>query len=87
MNVLITVQIIWVDEEGCDGYLHSLIYGKSNSYSSGTNLLRSSAGCGRSENSTGTVSKVPYPAYPGYIPGGYHTAVRVGIVGMTFENT
>ena len=70
MNVLITVQVICDDEEGCDGYLHSLFYGKSSSYNnSGTHLLRSSAGCGRSKNSTGTVSKVPYSAYPGYIPG------------------
>ena len=36
---------------------------------------------------TGTVGKVPYPAYPGYIPGVFHTRVRVGIVGMTSENT
>ena len=37
--------------------------------------------------STGTVGKVPYPAHPGYIPGVCHTGVRVGIVGMTAENT
>ena len=37
--------------------------------------------------STGTVGKVPYPAYPGYTPGLFHTGVRVGIVGMTVENT
>ena len=37
--------------------------------------------------STGTVGKVPYPAYPGYIPGVSHTEVRVGIVGMAVENT
>ena len=37
--------------------------------------------------STGTVGKVPYPAHPGYIPGVYHTGVRVGIVGITAENT
>ena len=36
---------------------------------------------------TETVGKVPYPAYPGYIPGVFHTRVRVGIVGMTSENT
>ena len=33
------------------------------------------------------VGKVPYPAYPGYIPGVFHTRIRVGIVGMTSENT
>ena len=37
--------------------------------------------------STETVGKVPYPAYPGYIPGVFHTTVRVGIVGMASENT
>ena len=36
---------------------------------------------------TGSVGKVPYPAYPGYIPGVFHIGVRVGIVGMTVENT
>ena len=39
-----------------------------------------------SENCTETVGKVPYPAYPGYIPGVFHTRVRVGIVGMTSSN-
>ena len=40
--------------------------------------------------STGTVGKGPYLAHtphPGYIPGVCHTGVRVGIVGMTAENT
>ena len=37
--------------------------------------------------STETVGKVPYLEYPVYIPGVFHTRVRVGIVGMTSENT
>ena len=34
-----------------------------------------------------SVGKVSYPAYPGYVPRVFHTGVRVGIVGMTSENT